>query len=211
MTTLQILQAVRRKILETTSDIVTDATLLEYANQTDVDITRRAYPQNAVVTTTVTLTAGSGSLPSNFGTLYSDPMRDAYNVYPEMSPADFARNATQNASTVENGTTLKVYPTSVSSVTIRYYPTTTTLTTSQNPIIDIYFHELYIYGTMYRVLEDLQDEELSKYYKDKYETEFKLKRDGQSEYEEMAIRGGQMFNPIDIISDNGLSGSPNYF
>ena len=211
MTSQQILAAARRKILEATNDIVTDDTILLYLNLTNQDVTRRAYPANSVVSATITLTNGVGALPSNFGTLYGDPQRDSYNVFPEMSIQDFSRNISQNASTVEAGI-LKVFPTSTTSVNIKFYPSYADLTTTTNPTIDSFFHELYIYGIMYRAYEDLQDEELSKYYREKFETEFKLKKDAQSEWEENGVRAGVMFNGIDIVGDTGgFSGSPNYF
>lgn len=211
MTTASILTLARAKILEATDAIVSDATLYIYGSLTQQDIAIRAFPNSSVLTATVNFVNGVAAKPASFGTLYGDAYEDAYNVYPEMSILDFVRNTDQNAIAVD-GANLKIYPALSKTLTVRYWPTYLDLSVSQNPTIDSYFHELIIYGILYRALEDLQDEELSKYYRDKYESEFKLKREALSQYEENNVRGGQMFHPIQVISDDhGGGGDPNHW
>jgi len=200
LTTTQILTLARKKMLEETDEIVDDETILIYANLAKDDLAKRVYPENAVKSASVAFTAGVGTLPTDFGTLYGDALENAYSVYPELSIADFARTNAP-AVTVQNGA-IYMYPAVSKTLTIRYYPTYADLSLVQNPTIDGYFHELIVYGILYRAFEDLQDEELSKYYRQKYEDEFSLKRDAQSMYEESNQRGGQMFNGIPIVSDS---------
>jgi len=200
LTTTAITSAVRRKILEASTDIVADATILEYANLTYDELKIRTFTNDQVQSATVTFTSGTGTLPTDFGTLYSDPQVSATDTttYPEKSIADFDQTPTENGVTIE-GAAIKVHPTTVSSLVIKYYPTYTALSTSQNPEINGNLHELIVYGTIYRVYEDLQDEVLSKYYRDIYEEEFKKKTGAISNYEEDPQRGGEMFSYQNLI------------
>lgn len=209
LTTAQVLSLSRKKLLEEGDEIVDDATLLIYGNLTQDDIGIRSFVESDVKSASVTIASGIGTLPADFGTLYGDPYRTVGDIYPEMSIADFARNQSQNATVVEDGE-LKTYPANSFTLQIKYWPSFAAMTVDVKPTVDPYFHELIVYGILYRAYEDLQDEELSKYYRDKYENEFKLKKSGRSNYDETNQRGGSMFNGIPIVSDGmaGLSSSP---
>lgn len=210
LTTPQILKLSRKKILEETSELVDDETLLIYGNLTQDDLGKRTFPESAVLSVQIPFTAGVGVLPADFGTLYGDALNGPYDVYPELSIADFSR-ASGNAVTVKGGA-IYMYPAVNRTLTVSYYPTFEAIAVDQDPTIDAYFHELIIYGILYRAYEDLQDEELSKYYRQKYEDELKLKLSALSNYEESNQRGGQLFNGIPIISESGgFSSSPNLF
>jgi hypothetical protein len=200
LTTNQIIAATRRKLLEETTDLVTDETVLMNINLAYDDLKFRTFTNDQIKTATVSLTNGVGNLPSDFGTLYGDAYRDSSHTepFPEKTIADFRRFPTQNAVTIEGGQ-LKVSPTSVNSVQIKYYPSYAALSTVQNPELNSYLHELIIYGALSRIHEDLQDEVLSKFYDDKYEQKFVLKTNSLSNYEEESQRGGEMFNPIRIV------------
>lgn len=209
MTTNEIIAKVRKKILETTDDVIADAELYDYATEANQDLRIRVFPNQDIESASISFTNGVGSLPSDFGTLYGDPVDSNKNPYPEMPINDFARSLSGPATTIEGGQ-IKVLPTSIASLTIRYYPIFETLSASQNPTINTYFHELIIYGILMRVYEDLQDEALSKYYEDKYERQLALKSENFSNYEEGNQRGGQMFNEINILG-GGYYNDPNRF
>jgi len=204
MTTQQILSLARKKLLELQDEIVEDSTLLIYANLTHEDVVKRSFPNNAIVSDTVTFVDGVGDLPVNFGTLYSDALDANGNVFPEVSIADFGRLNSGNGITVSGGQ-LKASPISTTSLTINYYPTYPTLTADIDPQIDSYLHEPIVYGIIARAFEDLQDPELSLFYENKYEKMLTEKLSKLSAYEENAQHGGTMFNPISIINNNGYS------
>lgn len=213
LTTNQIISLARAKLLEQTTEILTDATLLIYANLTQQDIYKRVFPNSHILSATVALTNGVGTLPTRFGTLYGSGLDSSENTYEEVSIEDFDNKTLNRMMTVESNT-LKVYPTSVSSIDIKYYPTFADISAGSNPTIDSYFQELIVYGILARAFEDLQDEALSIFYSGKYETELEKRIKIQSNYEENNVRGGQMFTEQRLISDSGgitFGSSPNYF
>lgn len=210
--TTTLLNLARKKMLEEGTEIISDETALVYANFTYDDLIKRTFPNTAIKTATVTFVNGVGSLPADFGTLYGDAYINANSIFPEFSIADFQRLQFPAGVTVEENT-LKVYPTATAYVYIKYYPTWTALSLTQDPEIDSYFHELIIYGILARAYEDLQDEALAKFYDDKYEAKLEKKKSVVSEYEEDNQRGGAMFNYIPIVGGGIGSGTndPNYF
>lgn len=211
LTTNNITTIARKRILETTNEVIDDATILIYANLTQQDIYKKAFPNNQILTATVTFTNGVGTLPTYFGTLYGDAFQSISNVFPELSIDDFQKQTLAQAVTIEGGT-IKVYPTSTTSLTIKYYPTFPEISSSVNPTIDSYFHELIIDGIVYRAQFDLQDPELGTFYKQKYDTDLAEKIAIQSNYEEGNQRAGQMFSEQTLITDNGSNiGNPNLF
>lgn len=211
MTTREIIAISRKKLLETTTEILDDSTILIYANLAYDDIRRRIFTNDQILTATVSLTAGVGTLPSNFGTMYGDAYTNDNRFFGELSIDDFNRKTTSQSVTIEGGN-LKVYPTNITSINIKFFPSYASLTDSVNPTINSYFHELIVYGIMHRAHEDLQDEALSKYYFDKYEADLQRKASIQSNYEEDNQRSSQMFSEQTLISDAGtFSNSPNHF
>lgn len=211
MTTAEILSLARAKLLEAGTEILTDATLLIYANLAHKDVIKKAFPNSAITTATVTFTSGSGTLPSSFGTLYTDAYDSNYNIFPEVSPSDFIRKlaSSENAVVIEGGV-IKVSPATTSSLTVKYYPTYTTLSAVINPTIDEYLHEPIVYGILWRAFEDLQDWELSTFHKANFKTMLDEKLNNLSNYEEEAQRGGAMFNGISILG-NGVANDPNHW
>jgi hypothetical protein len=203
MTTSQILSLVRAKILETSSEIITDATLLIYANFTKDDIVKRAFPNDQIESATITFTSGVGTLPTDFGTMYGDAFKNLGDYFPELSIDDFQKQTLNQAVTIEGGQ-IKVYPDTTASLTIKYYPTYPELTASVNPTFDTYFHEPIIYGILARVYEDLQDFELASANAVKYENILNQKIAVQSNYEENNCRSAQMFSEQDLL-DGGTS------
>lgn len=198
MTTSEITSSVRRKILETGTEIISDATLLSYVNLAYQDVYKRIYPNSAITTATVACTAGVCTLPATFGTLYGEAYDTSNNSYEEVSIADFKREEFDRAVTVENGT-LKVYPTTTASLSIKHYPKPATLTTIVDPSINDFFHEAIVYGAAYRCHEDLQDETLVQFYQARYKQEMADRLEAQSVYEETNQRGGAMFTEQSLI------------
>jgi hypothetical protein len=198
LTTTQILQLARIKLLESTSEIISDETILIYANQANMDLTKRIFTNDKILSSTVNFTNGGGALPATFGTLYGSAQDSAGNVFEEVSIEDFDNKTLDRMITIEGGA-FKIYPTTTASVAIKYYPTFQTLTSGSTPTLNEYFHECIIYGILERAFEDLQDQELSSYYKTKYETEIMKKMSNQSNYEEGNQRGGQMFSYTRLI------------
>jgi hypothetical protein len=131
------------------------------------------------------------------------------NLFPELSIDDFQKQTMGQAVTIESGT-IKVYPTTTASLTVKYYPTIPDMTSVVNTVLDTYFQECLIPGTLARVYEDLQDESLADRYSVKYENMLNQKIAVQSNYEEGNQRAGQMFNGVDMLGQAN-STNPNYF
>lgn len=205
-TTPQILSIARKKLLESGTEILDDETLLIYANFAYQDLIKRIYQNSNISSAVVTFTNGVGTLPTDFGTLYGDAYINSASIFPEVSIQEFTRESSGACVTIENGT-MKVFPVSTATLNIKYYKTFADLTLVVNPTIDTYFHELIIYGIMARAHEDLQDEQLSKYFTEKFELEFTKRRSAISEYEEDNQRGSQMFSYTPLISEGGVSDS----
>lgn len=202
MTSIEIADSIRRKILETGGEIITDATLYSYMNLAYQDVYKRIYPNSDITTATVTFTSGVGTLPTDFGTLYGEGYDASNNSFNEVSIADFQREEFDRAITVENGT-LKVYPTTTPSLSIKYYIKPPTLTSAVNPTIDDFFHEAIVYGATYRCHEDLQDETLGQFYRGLFKQEMMDRLEAQSSYEETNQRGSVMFQETNLIQGNG--------
>jgi len=209
LTVIQIFSLARAKLLEATTEILSDDTLLIYANLAQLDLIKRTFTNDKIQSATVTFTNGVGSLPSDFGTLYGSGQDSSNNTFEEVSIEDFDNKITNNMITVEGGT-LKAYPTTTTSLAIKYYPKTTTLTTGSTPSVNEYFHECIVYGILARAFEDLQDESLSAYYAGKYEAMVNQKISAQSNYEEGNQRGGQMFTGVDLLGGY-RGGGANYW
>lgn len=201
MTSQTIANAIRSKLLEQTSDLVTDDALFLNMNLAYDDIKIGTFTNDQIKSATISLTSGVGILPADFGTLYGPAYISLTDKTPlnEKSIADFDRaEEGEYGITVEQGT-LKVNPTTLASVLIKYYPTYDALTASQDPEINSYLHELIIYGAMYRIHEDLQNEAMRAYYENVYRTKFIEKTSALQNYETDNSDGGQLFNGIRII------------
>ncbi len=197
MTTNEITQAARRKVLETTDEIVSNDTVLLYANQAYIEVYKRVFTSNDVQSATVSCTNGVCTLPTRYGRMYTRAVDENGDEYEEVSIADYHKDdvgaSAQYEYTVENNQLL-VSNEDITQLTVKYYEQPETLTDTTNPSVDSYFHECIVYGTVWRIHEDLQDEELSTYYQEKFETELQRRLSNQSSYEEANQRGGEMFS-----------------
>lgn len=198
MTSTNIITIARNKLLETTTELLKDEILYIYANLTQEDIAKKTFTNDKIKSTTVAFTSGVGSLPTDFGTLYGDAFDTANNFYPEMTIEDFAKKIREYGVVIEGGQ-IKVLPDTTSSLTIKYWPTFADMTSAVNPSIPTYFHECIVYGILYRAFEDLQDWELSKFFREKYESELRQKIEVMSNYEEGNQRSSEMFSYEQLI------------
>jgi len=194
LTTNQITAAIRRKLLEESTDLVTSETVLLNANLTYEDLKMRSFSNDQILTATISLTSGVGSLPADFGTLYGAGFASTTDKDPftEKSISDFDRDISERGMTIIEGD-LHVKPSDTTSIIVRYYPTYDDLTTSQNPELNSYLHELIIYGALWRIHEDLQNESLSEFYRTKYEEEVTKRLAVLSNYQEDNQGGNEFF------------------
>lgn len=192
MTIQQAIQLARIKLLEQTSEVVSDETLLLYANLTNIDLVKRTFTNDKILSATISFSNGVGSLPATFGTLYGSAQDSSGNVFEEVSIEDFDNKTLDRMITVEGGQ-FKIYPTTTTSVNVKYYPTFATLTVASTPSVNEYFHECIVYGILARAFEDLQDFEMATAYNAKYESMIIQKSGIQSNYEESNQRGSQLF------------------
>jgi len=117
-----------------------------------------------------------------------------------MTIEDFAKKTLIYGVVIEGGE-IKVLPDTTTSLTIKYWPTFADMTSAVNPSIPTYFHECIVYGILYRAFEDLQDWELSKFFREKYESELKQKAEVMSNYEEGNQRSSQMFAEQNLLDN----------
>lgn len=199
MTTQEIIKLARRKLLETTTDVLPDDVIMIYLNRANLDVVKRTFSNSDLQKATVVMTSGSGALPELFGTMYGEAIDNAGNFFTEQNLADFARGELERAVTIE-GNKLIARPSTTTELTIRYWNKPATLTNAVNPSIDEIFHEAILYGVMWRCYEDLQDEELATYYKQRFNQEITEQTGVQSNYEEDNQRGGVMLNYQNLIS-----------
>lgn len=199
MTTNQIIATARRKVLETTDAIVSDETALLYANESYIEVYKKVVTANKIVTQTVTCTAGVCTLPATYGRMYTNAKDQNGREFVEVSIADFLNDDLDGyVYTIDNGT-IKVSQDDVATLTVRFYAKPETLSDTVNPTVDEYFHEVIMYGVVWRMHEDLQDEELSTFYRNKFNDELNNRMAVQSTYEESNQRGGQMFTDQRLI------------
>ena len=189
----KIIQLARKKLLEDTTDIVSDETLLAYADMVNIDLVKRIFTNDKIKSATLSLTSGNGAVPTDFGTLYGEG-KDSYgNNYEEVSIEDFDNETSYNIITIEGGA-FKSSNKNLATIDIKYYPKFSALSSGSTPDVSEYFHECMIYGILERAFEDLQDAELSSFYKAKYEGMVAQRGAVQSNYEEGNTRGGQFFS-----------------
>ncbi len=198
MTTSEIIQFVRDKALEDGAGIITDAKITSYADLAQKDIIKQSFPASEIASATIVCASGVCTLPSDFGTLYGSPKDATGTFYEEVSIDEYLQTELDNFVTVEAGA-LKVSNTALTSLPIKYWPKTLTLSVNQPPVVDDYLHELIIYGALYRVHQDLQDEDRATYYRTLFKDELKERVAVMSQYEKTNQRGAVMFKGVDLL------------
>ena len=89
MTTNEITSTARKKVLETTDEIISSSTVLLYANQAYIEVYKRVFTSNQIQTTDVACTNGVCVLPTRYGRMYAKAVDQDGNEYSEYSIADF--------------------------------------------------------------------------------------------------------------------------
>ncbi len=195
MTTLDILNEARDILLENTEDIVTTDQLLAYANRAKDDISKRLMTNDFITTGTLSFTNGQATLPIDFDSIYwaSDQnTQGTGNNFRWFSSEDFQTGNFDYGITKDAGV-LKVVPSTTGTLYVRYWKTIADMTLSGSPTLPTYTHELLVPGILWRAYRKLQDFELSRVFKEEYETELATKNKAISISEEGSQKGGTIF------------------
>lgn len=196
--TTTLISLARKKMLEESTEVLEDATLVTYAQFTYADIVMAMRDQAKIKTAVVAFSSGVGPFPSDFGALYGNAYANSSSIFPEVSIADFTRELLEQSIVVDGGQ-FKIYPSTTATVNIKYYPSFADITQSVDPSIDSFFQELIIYGIMMRAYEDLQDEAMSAYYEQKFKTKLADKTAMFNDFKSNSQEGGQMFTNQRLI------------
>lgn len=201
LTPLQIILLARKKLLEDSTAIFDDESLLQYANLSKDEIAKRLFSNDLLVAGSIAFASGVAAVPDDFESHYmsKDSQQPGEgNTYNFVDLEDF-RNKAHDRMLCRIGSSLYVYPSTVSLLYTDYYKKLDDMTSGGTCPLDSSLQELLVYGILYRAFEDLQDFDLSKYYRDKFELEFGVKGQTISFSEEQPQEGGSMFNGIKII------------
>lgn len=201
LTTSQIIALARKKLLETSTAIFTDDDLLLYANLTKDDIAKRLFSDDLIVPTTLVFSGGVATKPSDFESHYlskDSNVPGVGNTFQWVNIEDFRAGKYDRMLCLIAGS-IYAYPTNTALTYTDYYKKLPDMSLSVNPTLDASLLECIVYGILYRGFEDLQDFELSKEFRNKFEVEFGIKGQAVSFSSENSQQGGEMFNGIAII------------
>lgn len=219
MTTAQILKLARRKLLEATTEIFSDDDLLLYANISKDELAKRFLGKSLIKKTTLTFVNGYADKPSDYnGLRYAYPSADSKDFqFRSTNSEDFRKERFNRMLTIE-GNKFRVYPESTQTVEMIYWAKLADLGISPEIInppeeLDDLLHELISYGIVWRAFEDLQDFELSRFFKDKWEADFELKKMTLNELDRGADESFELFEPLPDLNFTGyaISNDPDYF
>jgi hypothetical protein len=199
LTTKDILKLIRIKILEQTDEVVLGTTIISYLNLTYQDIQIKSQDKSRIATSSISIVLNEGTLPTDFGTQLGKPKNQNGEIVSILGLQDFRRSLkTDLVCTIMNGKVLVKEDSKISSLVIDYYKSYLPLSVSQDPETNAYFDECLIYGAVYRAMEDIQDHELSIYFKNIYDNMLVEKMAMLSAYQEQS-QESTMFNGITII------------
>lgn len=198
LSTQEIKTAVRSKLLEETTDLVSESKLDFAINRAYEDIQYSSFTNDQIKSEEVIFVNGEAALPVGFGTMYGPAFDSSGNKYLEQSIEAFDRYDGSNAIVVEGGV-LKVKGNKNVTLTVKFYPKYEPLSGTQNPEVHPYLHELIVYGGVYRLHQDLQNEALSQYYKTTFEQELQMRNAKLANYEDDNQGGNEMFTYQRII------------
>ncbi len=167
MTTIEILQDVRKRILELTNEVLDNSQLLVWLNQAQLEVAGEILTRDRIKKITLNFVNGEADLPSDFQAFYysSDDYGNEYHLVPI---ENFIERGEDRMLTIENNK-LKVFPLNTSTLSFWYYKKPNKLSSSSNPELPEYTHEVLVLGTCYRALEALQEFDLSNLYLTKYQ------------------------------------------
>jgi len=199
LTTKDILKLIRIKILEQTDEVVLGTTIISYLNLTYQDIQIKSQDKSRIATSSISIVLNEGTLPTDFGTQLGKPKNQKGEIVSILGLQDFRRSLkTDLVCTIMNGKVLVKEDSKISSLVMDYYKSYLPLSVSQDPETNAYFDECLIYGAVYRAMEDIQDHELSIYFKNIYDNMLVEKMAMLSAYQEQS-QESTMFNGITII------------
>jgi len=199
LTTKDILKLIRIKILEQTDEVVLGTTIISYLNLTYQDIQIKSQDKSRIATSSISIVLNEGTLPTDFGTQLGKPKNQNGEIVSILGLQDFRRSLkTDLVCTIMNGKVLVKEDSKISSLVMDYYKSYLPLSVSQDPETNAYFDECLIYGAVYRAMEDIQDHELSIYFKNIYDNMLVEKMAMLSAYQEQS-QESTMFNGITII------------
>jgi len=199
LTTKDILKLIRIKILEQTDEVVLGTTIISYLNLTYQDIQIKSQDKSRIATSSISIVLNEGTLPTDFGTQLGKPKNQNGEIVSILGLQDFRRSLkTDLVCTIMNGKVLVKEDSNISSLVMDYYKSYLPLSVSQDPETNAYFDECLIYGAVYRAMEDIQDHELSIYFKNIYDNMLVEKMAMLSAYQEQS-QESTMFNGITII------------
>lgn len=207
LTTQNIIQFSRDKLLEVGDAVVNTEKLLVYANLTQDDLAKDLYTDDMTVPTTLVFTGGYATIPTDWEShrlSKNSQVPGQGDIFEWVNLEDFRAGKYSRMIAKINGQ-IAVYPTNTSILYTDYFkklPNMAITPIYQGPSVDASLQELMIDGVLYRAFEDLQEFDLAKEYRGKYEAEKKIKTKRISFAEENPQKSGEMFNGIDIIGGN---------
>jgi len=197
--TKEIIKRARAKILELTDEVITAESVLQYANLSYDEIQIRVRSNSMLTSVLIPISGSVGTLPDLFGTFYGSPKDNNGNIIRVVPLQNVIRAASSERVCSRMGQEVKLPTDSqISSLEVVYYAKYDALTVANSPETDETFDEPMIYGIVYRALEDLQDPELSTYYKGLYDNMILDRASFLSSYEENATEG-EIFTPVRFI------------
>ena len=218
MTSAQIIALARKKIMEKTDEIFSDDDLLLYANNGKDEIASRYLGKRLIKPAVLSFSGGSVSKPTDWNGHYFSATSNTPNQGNEVklvSIEDY-QNGSKPYMITESEGNLLCYPTSLSTIYTWYYKKLSDMALGSSPVnppseLHTEFHMPIVYYIICQALEDAQDFELSKYFGDKYESEYQKKASIVSDLEKGTQEAGSLLNPLPDLNFGGYSiasGSP---
>lgn len=213
MTSSGIISQARKKVLELTTEIVSDDDLYLYGNQAKDEIAKRLFSKDLLKQITLSFSSGSVAAPSDFESFYNatDQSASGGTMWDWMSNQDFDNQVAPYMLTYLEGN-IKVYPTSTPTIYLKYWKKLVDFSANVQPTLDSFLHDLIVDGIVWRALEDLQEFDLSTRFLNKFESRLAMKASAISQSEEKGQRGGSLFNYVNLLPDiRSSSSDPNRF
>jgi len=168
MTSREIIQAIRKKILEHNVGIFTDSDIIRVLNNILLEISSNLNLQSRIKKTTLTFTDGKADLPADYLSFYyaTDGAKEF-----SLRPIENFLEGDENYCLTILENKILVKPDTTTSLDLYYYRKPTEITSeklNEEPDIDPLFHEVLILGAVYRCFEDMQENELANVYQQKY-------------------------------------------
>lgn len=198
LTTNQIIKQARTKLLELTDEVITSTAILEFLNLTHLEVQIKVLNDDQLEEAALTFSGGLADVPEDFLALYGKPVDQTGHPVRVLKRQDFLRAGNSEKIMTKKGNQFQVKG-DVTSATMIYYRAYPALGLGETPQTHALLHGSYVYGIVYRALEDLQDKETAVVYKADFESSLEEKAGLISQLQENAIEA-DMFNFISIIT-----------